>query len=569
MTGDDRPDDVTFEFELTAKADGFDPADGAVMPNDTKAAVTLTPEEAEGTGSAAGQDGFGAIRFVHAGTYEFEITETNDGEKGYGYDGSTWILTVTVEDVDGKLQVAEDGVQYAKADGTGANADAAAFENSYSTTEAAYDPRVAKALTGDPTPVDKTFTFTLARNEAAEDEGTPENGAVISNDRTTITGAGSGSFGSINFDKAGTYHFTIAEVQGSDAGYTYDPLSWDLEVVVEDKDSVLTVISYTYTQTDADGKEVTSDEEATFTNDYEVVPVGYVPTVTKTVTGDVPEGKEARFRFALTAREDNPEGAVLPADMEAAIKGSGEADFDEIVFEQAGTYRFDITEINDQLPGYQYDGSVWTLTVVVKDTDHILGVESAVYTRQDEATSDAADFENHYRPDEAAYAPKVTKHISGDKTPSNATFTFTIEALEDNPEGAAVKGASADVAGAGKTAFAPITFTRAGTYRFDIREADGHEAGYTYDAHSWRLTVEVADEDGVLSIANVKYVKRGSFDSNTESAEFTNRYKSQSTGGIVQTGDMTDLTGVVAVLGTSALFILILLYLRRKHKETE
>ena len=119
--------------------------------------------------------------------------------------------------------------------------------------------------------------------------------------------------------------------------------------------------------------------------------------------------------------------------------------------------------------------------MVVKDTEHILGVESATYTRQDEATSDVAAFENHYQPGEAAYAPRVTKHLSGDKTPSNATFTFTMQAHADNPEGAAVEGTSASVAGAGQTAFAPITFTKAGTYRFDIREADGHEAGYTYD----------------------------------------------------------------------------------------
>lgn len=568
IIGDDRPGDVTFDFELTPKSNGFDPEDGAVMPEDTKAAITLTPDESEETSSAAGQDGFGAIQFIHAGTYEFEIKEIDDEKAGYGYDRSTWILTVKVEDVGGKLQVAKDGVQYAKADNTGANVAAAAFENCYSTTEAFYDPKVVKALTGDPTPVNKTFIFTLARNEAAEEAGTPEDGAIISNDQTTITGAGDGNFGNITFDKAGTYHFTIAEVPGSDAGYTYDLLSWDLEVVVEDRDSVLTVVSHTYTRIDADGQEVTSDEEATFINDYEVVPTGYTPKVTKAVTGDVPEGRDAQFRFALTARADNPEGAVLPADTEVTIEGSGEADFGKIVFEQAGTYRFDITEINDKLTGYQYDGSVWTLTVVVKDTENILGVESAVYTRQDEATSDVAAFENHYQPNEAAYAPRVTKHLSGDKTPSNATFTFTMQALADNPEGAAVEGTSASVAGAGQTAFAPITFTKAGTYRFDIREADGHEAGYTYDEHIWRMTVEVADEDGVLTIAEVTYEKLGTFMSNGEAAEFTNEYdEAVSTGGRVKTGDPADFSWPLAGVSISALFILILLSWRRKEKE--
>ena len=571
ITGDDRPGDATFDFELRAKEDGFDPADGVVMPKDTKAAITLTPEETEGTGSAAGQDSFGAIQFIHAGTYEFEITETDAGKNGYGYDGSTWILKVTVEDIGGKLQVAEDGVQYVKADGTGANADAAVFVNSYSTTKATYDPRVEKVLTGDPTPVDKTFTFTLTRNEAAEEEGTPADGAVIGNGQTTVTGAGSGSFGDITFDKAGTYHFTIAEVPESEPGYTFDTLTWDLEVVVEDRASYLTIVSHTYTQIDADGKEMaTSDEKATFANDYQVEPASYTPTVTKAVTGDVPEGKDAEFRFALTAREDNPEGAILPEETEVSVTGSGEAEFEGIRFEQAGTYRFDITEINDQLPGYQYDGNVWTLTVVVKDTEHNLGVDSVSYTRQDGVTADTAAFENHYQPDEAAYAPQVTKHISGDKPTDAKFFTFTLQALEDNPKGAAVEGTTATVEGAGRTAFAPITFDRAGTYRFDIREADGHEDGYTYDEHVWRLTVEVADADGVLTIADVKYDKLWSFADSSEAAEFTNVYKgAAAAGGAARTGDPMDPAKALTGLGLSTLFILMFLYWKRRERQTK
>lgn len=571
ITGDDRPGDATFDFELRAKEDGFDPADGVVMPNDTKAAITLTPEETEGTGSAAGQDSFGAIQFIHAGTYEFEITETDADKNGYGYDRSTWILKVTVEDIGGKLQVAEDGVQYVKADGTGANADAAVFVNSYSTTKATYDPRVEKVLTGDPTPVDKTFTFTLTRNEAAEEEGTPADGAVIGNGQTTVTGAGSGSFGDITFDKAGTYHFTIAEVPESEPGYTFDTLTWDLEVVVEDRASYLSIVSHTYTQIDADGKEMaTSDEKATFANDYQVEPASYTPTVTKAVTGDVPEGKDAEFRFALTAREDNPEGAILPEETEVSVTGSGEAEFEGIRFEQAGTYRFDITEINDQLPGYQYDGNVWTLTVVVKDTEHNLGVDSVSYIRQDGVTADTAAFENHYQPDEAAYAPQVTKHISGDKPTDAKFFTFTMQALEDNPKGAAVEGTTATVEGAGRTAFAPITFDRAGTYRFDIREADGHEGGYTYDGHVWRLTVEVADADGVLTIADVKYDKLWSFADSSEAAEFTNVYKgAAAAGGAARTGDPMDPAKALTGLGLSTLFILMFLYWRRRERQTK
>lgn len=567
---DARPEDASFTFELSAKKDGWKPADGAELGTDTEASVTLKPEDSSGSSADQGQDEFGEIRFIHAGTYEFQIKERKDGQQGYGYDESAWILKVTVEDVGGKLQIAKDGVQYVKTDNTGANPDSAVFTNSYSTTEAFYDPKVEKKLTGDRTPGDQTFIFTLTRNRNVEEPQTPEDGAVLGNTETSVQGAGTGSFGKIRFEKEGIYHFTIAEKEGTALGYNYDDHTWDLEVAVEDQGGFLTVVSHTYTKLDKDGAAVAgeaSEEQASFTNDYQVKETGYIPEVTKTVTGDVPEGQDAQFRFALTAREDNPEGAVLPQETKVTINGNGEASFGEIRFEQAGTYRFDITEINDKLTGYQYDGSVWTLTVVVMDTEHILGVDSISYSRQDGITSDAADFENHYQPDEAAYAPKVVKHLTGDSASSHAIFEFTLQALEGNPKGAAAGSTSATVEGAGQTAFAPITFAKAGTYQFDIREADGHEAGYTYDEHIWRLTVEVEDTDGVLTIADVKYEKIGTFNSNTDAAEFTNEYNgAAAVSGNVKTGDPADLPGALAALSVSALFILILMGRRRKEE---
>ena len=555
--------DAQFQFEL--KLTKADPADGLKLKGENGAVMTDQDVlKTEVTGEATGT--FDEITFTRAGTYTFQITEVKGDTAGYSYDGHIWTLEVKVKDEGGKLTIESETYSQTEAgEPTGVTSkDQAEFTNTYDPKETSYTPQIRKEITGDQRSEDQVFDFTLT-----PDDQNPAGAslAVPDMDKASVTGEDIARFSTITFTEAGTYHFTIGEERGTEPGYTYDDSEWDLEIVVEDQGGFLTVTENTYSRTDADGQEVTSDEEATFTNDYEVVPIGYTPTVTKAVTGDVPEGRDAKFRFALTAREDNPEGAVLPTDTEVTIEGSGEADFGEIVFEQAGTYRFDITEINDKLTGYQYDGSVWTLTVVVKDTEHILGVESAVYTRQDEATSDVAAFENHYQPNEAAYAPRVTKHLSGDKTPSNATFTFTMQALADNPEGAAVEGTSASVAGAGQTAFAPITFTKAGTYRFDIREADGHEAGYTYDEHIWRVTVEVADEDGVLTIAEVTYEKLGTFMSNGEAAEFTNEYdEAVTTGGRVKTGDPADFSWPLAGVSISALFILILLSWRRKEK---
>lgn len=559
---DGRDADFRFELKLTEA----DPADGLKLNG---AVMTDTDVlETEVTGEATGT--FDEITFTRAGTYSFQITEVTGDTEGYSYDDHIWTLEVKVKDRGGKLDIeSKTYTQTEKGKPTGVTSeDQAEFTNTYDPKETTYTPQIRKEITGDRRSEDQVFDFTLT-----PDDKNPTGASLKAPDmdNTSVTGEDIARFSTITFTEAGTYRFELSEEKGTEAGYTYDESEWELEIEVEDQGGFLTVVSHTYTKLDKDGAAVageTSGEQASFTNDYQVKETGYIPEVTKTVTGDVPEGREADFSFQLAAREDNPEGAVLPQETKVTINGNGEASFGEIRFEQAGTYRFDITEINDKLTGYQYDGSVWTLTVVVKDTEHILGVESAVYTRQDEATSDVAAFENHYQPNEAAYAPRVTKHLSGDKTPSNATFTFTMQALADNPEGAAVEGTSASVAGAGQTAFAPITFTKAGTYRFDIREADGHEAGYTYDEHIWRVTLEVADEDGVLTIAEVTYEKLGTFMSNGEAAEFTNEYdEAVSTGGRVKTGDPADFSWPLAGASISALFILILLSWRRKEEE--
>lgn len=79
--------------------------------------------------------------------------------------------------------------------------------------------------------------------------------------------------------------------------------------------------------------------------------------------------------------------------------------------------------------------------------------------------------------------------------------------------------------------------------------------------------MEVADEDGVLTIADVTYEKLGTFMSNGEAAEFTNEYdEAVSTGGRVKTGDPADFSWPLAGASISALFILILLSWRRKEK---
>ena len=75
--------------------------------------------------------------------------------------------------------------------------------------------------------------------------------------------------------------------------------------------------------------------------------------------------------------------------------------------------------------------------------------------------------------------------------------------------------------GSGESSFEELTFTKAGTYTFEIAETSGNQPGYKYDSSKWTLTVNVVDENGELK-ATPSYTKAG--DSSVTHASFTNTY---------------------------------------------
>lgn len=351
---------------------------------------------------------------------------------------------------------------------------------------------------------------------------------------------------------------------------------------MEDKDSILTVTETSYTK---EGGTEEKENEAAFTNEYQVTPAEYTPQVRKTVTGELPDGKRDAFRFQMTARTDNPEGAVFTGNTTVQVNGSGTTAFGTIRFEQPGTYRFEIREIDDKVNGYQYDGSVWTLTIVVKDTNAVLSVESAVYTKQDgTSASDMAVFQNHYTPEAepheddddssspgtASYTPQVGKQVTGILPSADTMFRFILQAAADNPEGAALESQEAVRTGAGTAAFGKITFSRPGTYRFNIWEEDRGETGYTYDKNIWLLTVTVENVDGSLKVTSAVYSVPGTEITNTAAAQFVNQYSvAQVISSGVQTGDNAKILQTLAALLISGLVIVILLLAYRKRRKDE
>ncbi len=114
--------------------------------------------------------------------------------------------------------------------------------------------KVKKTIEGSDAPKDEKFTFILKQGEEALDT-------------IEITGEGSKTFKTIQYEEEGTYNYTIVEEKGNAEGWTYDETVWNVTVVVEKKDGVLKA---TTTYTKADDSE-SSNETASFTNRYEAL----------------------------------------------------------------------------------------------------------------------------------------------------------------------------------------------------------------------------------------------------------------------------------------------------------
>ena len=167
----------------------------------------------EGVSDAEGNVSLGGIAFMAPGTYKFELSEVvPEGDlEGVTYDGTIHPLTATVTDNgDGTMSVA-----------WSASSEEIVFRNSYVAAPASVTLGAAKVLEGAEL-ADGQFTFQMLDRdgevfrEARNDEG----GAV--------------TFPTVEFTQAGTYTYTIVEVDDGQEGVAYDDARHEVVVTVTD-----------------------------------------------------------------------------------------------------------------------------------------------------------------------------------------------------------------------------------------------------------------------------------------------------------------------------------------------
>ena len=165
-----------------------------------------------GTNDADGNVMFSDIEFTEAGTHIYTMREIGAGTTAAGvtYDATTYQVMATVVEIDNELRVdfALDG------------ADAAVFKNAYAAKGTTVIIGATKTLDGRSLAAGE-FTFKLTGADGRTYEA--KNAAD-----------GRIEFTAIDFDKVGTYDFTLVEVNDGRADITYDDRSYKVTVVVTD-----------------------------------------------------------------------------------------------------------------------------------------------------------------------------------------------------------------------------------------------------------------------------------------------------------------------------------------------
>ncbi len=324
-------DEFTFKLTPTDRV-----VDGAVV---TTAAETPMPVDEEGNildtvkNLADGTFQFEGITYTHVGTYAYEVSEVNEGKTGYTYDAEKYVVTVDVTDVNGELVAAVTGVDDAN------NNPIIVFTNDYTPIPLTTTISGTKTLTGRDM-AEGEFTFKLIAGDEVVD---------------TATNTADGSF-TLNIPEItdeGTYTYAIIEDKAGATvnGLTYDDGIYTVILQVEDVDGRFVAVEKAVL------KEQNEAEAITFENIYTADATSVQLGATKVLTGRDLEAGE--FTFLLTGNDGTTLTAVNGAD--------GSVLFDTIQFTEAGTYTYVITEAKGNAEYVTYDGSKFTVTVVVTD----------------------------------------------------------------------------------------------------------------------------------------------------------------------------------------------------------
>ena len=245
------PSSVTDQIKVSKKLKGRDLAEGEFefqlveIAADGSESVVAT-----GKNAADGTVALSPVTYTAPGTHSYELRESAGTAGGVTYDKTTYRARTTVTDAgNGTLAVKH---ELADAEGNAAGDTSAIFTNGYEAAPVTLKLVAAKVLKGAELKAGQ-FGFELKGRD----------GKVMS----TAKNAADGSvvFDALTFKRAGTYTFTVSEVDDGQAHVTYDKAVHEIVVTVSDEAADGTKTGYLSAKVSYEGD---ANLPPVFTNSY-------------------------------------------------------------------------------------------------------------------------------------------------------------------------------------------------------------------------------------------------------------------------------------------------------------
>lgn len=448
------------------------------------------------TNGADGSVNFDAFSYAKPGTHEYTIVERKGDLAYVTYDAAVHHAVVTVADNAGTLQasVAYDGTNVTKP----------SFTNTY---EAQATDSGAIALTKSVDVHDGSYQL-KAGDFAFELVGS--DGSVIQTQKNDAHGKV--AFDKLTFDHAGTFTYTVREVQPTgDApgvpGVTYTGKTYTLTYVVKDNnDGKLVVENSTVKPSEGTENGVTPNT-MTFANSYQPGATSYQISGTKvlenTDSATMRTPADGEFTFALI-------DVATGQEIDRTTNVGNAFTFKAISYTATGSHAYQVKEVAGQDGTITYSDAV--LDVTVSATDDGSGQLTAT------ANKTAADltFTNTYTPTATTATITGTKALTG-RDLAEGEFSFDLKDADGNVVQTVQNGAD------GTFGFAPLQLDKVGTYVYTVSEQAGATAnGVTYDTTVFTAMVTVTENAETHALeAQVAYSTGGKA---ADAVTFSNSY---------------------------------------------
>lgn len=463
----------------------------------------LTAEQLKGkqpvrtaTNDANGSVGFDAFSYAKPGTHEYTIVERKGDLAYVTYDAAVHHAVVTVADNAGTLQasVAYDGTDATKP----------TFTNTY---EARATDSGAIALTKSVDVHDGSYQL-KAGDFAFELMGS--DGSVIQTQKNDADGKV--AFDKLTFDHAGTFTYTVREVQPTDdapgvPGVTYTGKTYTLTYVVKDNnDGKLVVKSSTVKPSEGTENGVSPGTMA-FTNSYQPGQTSYQISGTKVLKNADPATTrtpaDGEFTFALI-------DVATGQEIDRTTNVGNAFTFKAISYTATGSHAYQVKEVAGQDGTITYSDAVLDVTVNVTDDG------SGQLTATANKTAADLTFTNTYTPTATTATITGTKALTG-RDLAEGEFFFDLKDADGNVVQTVQNGAD------GTFGFAPLQLDKVGTYVYTVSERAGATAnGVTYDTTVFTATVTVTENAETHALeAQVAYSKGGKA---ADAVAFSNSY---------------------------------------------